>query len=111
MGNQITISTSKGLPVNVRAERSIDDDGWCVTNGSGDDAKRTFYADAGGAWMLLRDGTLGRQTAGRCDVSAPREPRDFGRWLRNLVARKIDAYVTEDAYATEGAPEDVTLRA
>ena len=30
MGNQITISTSKGLPVNVRAERSIDDDGWCV---------------------------------------------------------------------------------
>jgi hypothetical protein len=49
--------------------RATDGSGWVVDFGEG---VRRFYGDAGGAWVLLPDGTVGRQTAGTCDVKAPR---------------------------------------
>jgi hypothetical protein len=65
--------------------RSTDGSGWIVEWGNGC-SPRSFFSYRGGAWDLLRDGSLGRQTAGTRDVRVPMSASGMVRFVRTLCA-------------------------
>ncbi len=91
----IKIDTIGNHPVNVRAERSLDDKGWTVYRGAKGERVVDYFDDNGGQWRLNSDGTLGRQLAGTGQVQAPRSPAAFEPWLRQRIGHHLDVYALD----------------
>ena len=67
------------------ASRTTDDDGWVVEVSDGHEKQERFYADSGGAWLLQKNGTIGRQLRGTRDERAPKDAGRMRSFLRSRV--------------------------
>ena len=64
---------------------ATDDDGWVVEVSDGHEKQKRFYSDSGGAWLLQKNGTLGRQLRGTKDERAPKDTGKMRSFLRSHV--------------------------
>jgi hypothetical protein len=67
------------------ASRTTDDDGWVVELSDGYEKEKRFYQDSGGAWLLQKNGVLGRQLRGTKDERAPKDANRMRSFLRSRV--------------------------
>ena len=73
------------------ADPSLDGEGVVVESWEQDDRRqsvRRYYAYAGGAWLLNRDGTVAAQIHGELDVCCPRD--DVERFVRGLLTEELN---------------------
>jgi hypothetical protein len=73
----------------VKIEESDDGEGIVLTVRDSGGESRRYYDYDGGAWVLLDNGTLGRQLIGTCDVHVPREPDELRRFFHEAFSQDV----------------------
>ena len=78
--------------------RSLDGKGWCV---AWHDGPEHYFADAGGSWILDRDGALGHQMEGTSDVRIPRDHAAIRKFLEGRAPFEGETIKIEAANAVK----------